>query len=129
MHDKKLRTNEERYMTSSGGAVVGLMGSDEQYSLPEFPVVVTYNRVNHFLPIAHLSEDSLLNWQMSQVQQLLDGAYEFHFNQGCIESQSSTRNWEKFLPLTVILNICSKTELSWEQQLLHQILYSNRENT
>ena len=65
-------------MTTSAGAVVGLMGSDEQYKLPEFPVVLAYNRVNHFLPTAPLSDDSLLNWQMSVTQQLLDGAYEFY---------------------------------------------------
>ena len=64
-------------MTTSAGAVVGLMGSDEQFKLPEFPVVLAYNRVNHFLPTAPLSDDSLLNWHMSVIQQCLDGGYEF----------------------------------------------------
>ena len=78
VHDKRLPTNAEIRMTTSAGAVVGLMGSDEQYKLPEFPVVLAYNRVNHFLPTAPLSDDSLLNWQISVTQQLLDGAYEFY---------------------------------------------------
>ena len=78
VHDSRLPTNAQIRMTTSAGAVVGLMGSDEQYKLPEFPVVLAYNRVNHFLPTAPLSDDSLLNWQMSATQQLLDGAYEFY---------------------------------------------------
>ena len=78
MHDRKLPTNAEIRMTTSAGAVVCLMGSDEQFKLPEFPIVLAYNRVNHFLPTAPLSDDSLLNWQMSVTQQLLDGAYEFY---------------------------------------------------
>ena len=78
VHDRRLPTNAEIRMTTSAGAVVGLMGSDEQFKPPEFPVVLVYNRVNHFLPTAPLSDDSLLNWQLSVTQQCLDGAYEFY---------------------------------------------------
>ena len=78
VHVRRLPTNAEIWMTTSAGAVVGLMGSDEQFKLPEFPVVLAYNRVNHFLPTAPLSDDSLLNWQLSVTQQCLDGAYEFY---------------------------------------------------
>ena len=64
-------------MLTSAGAVLQLMGSDEQFALPEFPVVLAYNRVNHYLPTAFLSNDSLLNWQLSTVNQLFEGAQTF----------------------------------------------------
>ena len=64
-------------MLTSVGAVLQLMGSDEQFSLPEFSVVLAYNRVNHYLPTAFLSNDSLFNWQLSQVNQLFEGAHTF----------------------------------------------------
>ena len=64
-------------MLTSAGVVLQLMESDVQFALPEFPVVLAYNRVNHYLPTAFLSNDSLLNWQLSTVNQLFEGAQTF----------------------------------------------------
>ena len=46
-------------MTTAAGTVIQLMGSDEQYDLPVFPVVLLYNRINHYAPTHYLSDTSL----------------------------------------------------------------------
>ena len=51
------------------------MGSDEQFSLPEFPVV--YNRIHHYLPTAHLSDDSLAKWRLAQIYKHSTAAHEY----------------------------------------------------
>ena len=53
------------------------MGSDEQFSLPEFPVVLAYNRIHHYLPTAYLSDDSLANWRLSQINKHFSAAHEY----------------------------------------------------
>ena len=53
------------------------MGSDEQFSLPEFPVVLAYNRIHHYLPTAYLSDDSLANWRLSQIYKHFTAAHEY----------------------------------------------------
>ena len=46
----KLKTHQELRYTTAAGAVIQLMGSDEQFSLVEFPIVLAYNRIHHYLP-------------------------------------------------------------------------------
>ena len=53
------------------------MGSDEQFSLPEFPVVLAYNRIHHYLPTAYLSDDSLANWRLAQIYKHFTAAHEY----------------------------------------------------
>ena len=43
------------------------MGSDEQYDLPSFPIVLAYNRINHYAPTAYLSQTSLSDWRLAKV--------------------------------------------------------------
>ena len=44
------KTNQEIRMTTAAGTVIQLMGSDEQFDLPVFPIVLAYNRINHYAP-------------------------------------------------------------------------------
>ena len=53
------------------------MGSDDQYSFPEFPCVLAYNRVNHYLPTCFLSDETLTNWRAAQIYKHLQAANEF----------------------------------------------------
>ena len=53
------------------------MGSDDQYSFPEFPCVLAYNRVNHYIPTCFLSDESLTNWRAAQIYKHLQAANEF----------------------------------------------------
>ena len=53
------------------------MGSDDQYSFPEFPCVLAYNRVNHYLPTCFLSDENLTNWRAAQIYKHLQAANEF----------------------------------------------------
>ena len=53
------------------------MGSDDQYFFPEFPCVLAYNRVNHYIPTCFLSDESLTNWQTAQIYKHLQAANEF----------------------------------------------------
>ena len=57
----KLKTHQELRYTTAAGTVIQLMGSDEQFSLVEFPIVLAYNRIHHYLPTAYLSDRSLAN--------------------------------------------------------------------
>ena len=101
VHDKRITTNHEVCMLTSALAVLQLMGSDEQFALPEFPVVLAYNRVNHYLPTVFLSNDSLLNWQLSTVNQLFEGAQTFFLEaqpQMHIKSPNYVLNLRVFLP-------------------------------
>ena len=53
------KTKLEVRMTTAAGTVIQLMGSDEQYDLPVFPVVLAYNRINQKAPTHYLSDTSL----------------------------------------------------------------------
>ena len=72
-----MQTHQQIRTTTSAGAVIQLMGSDDQWALPQFGVVLAYNRVNHYLPTVFLSDDSLLNWKIGQIDHLLSGANSF----------------------------------------------------
>ena len=72
-----MQTHQQIRTTTSAGAVIQLMGSDDQWALPQFGVVLAYNRVNHYLPTVFLSNDSLLNWKIGQIDHLLSGANSF----------------------------------------------------
>ena len=67
----KLKAHQELRYTTAAGAVIQLMGSDEQYSLVEFPIVLVYNGIHHYLPTAYLSDRSLANWRLAQMYILL----------------------------------------------------------
>ena len=78
VHDKKPATRQEIRFTTAAGAIIQLMGSDDQYSFPEFPIVLAYNRVNHYLATAYLSDDSLINWKAAQIHKHLEAANLFY---------------------------------------------------
>ena len=63
----ELKTHQELRYTTAASAVIQLMGSDEQFSLVEFPIVLAYNRIHHYLPTAYLSDRSLANWRLAQM--------------------------------------------------------------
>ena len=66
------------------GAVIQLMGSDEQFSLVEFPIVLAYNRIHHYLPTTYLSDRSLANWRLAQMYKHFTAANEYF-----VESKAS----------------------------------------
>ena len=70
--------------TTAAGAVIQLMGSDEQFSLVEFPIVLAYNRIHHYLPTAYLSDRSLANWRLAQMYKHFTAANEYF-----VESKAS----------------------------------------
>ena len=65
-------------MTTAAGTVIQLMGSDEQYDLPAFPIVLAYNRLNHYTPTAYLCETSLSDWRLAQMYRHLVCAGDFY---------------------------------------------------
>ena len=65
-------------MTTAAGTVIQLMGSDEQYDLPVFPVVLAYNRINHYAPTHYLSDTSLSDWRLAQMYRHLVCANDFY---------------------------------------------------
>ena len=67
----RTQTHQELRYTTAAGAVIQLMGSDEQFSLVEFPIVLAYNRIHHYLPTAYLSDRSLANWRLAQMYNIL----------------------------------------------------------
>ena len=73
----KLKTHQELRYTTAAGAVIQLMGSDEQFSLVEFPIVLAYNRIHHYLPTAYLSDRSLANWRLAQMYKHFTAANEY----------------------------------------------------
>ena len=80
----KLKTHKELRYTTAAGAVIQLMGSDEQFSLVEFPIVLAYNRIHHYLPTAYLSDRSLANWKLAQMYKHFTAANEYF-----VESKAS----------------------------------------
>ena len=64
-------------MTTQGGTVHQLMGSDDQHDLPVFPIVVAYNRINHFAPTHYLSDTSLADWRLAQMMRHLECAKDY----------------------------------------------------
>ena len=80
----KLKTHQELRYTTAAGAVIQLMGSDEQFSLIEFPIVLAYNRIHHYLPTAYLSNRSLANWRLAQMYKHFTAANEYF-----VESKAS----------------------------------------
>ena len=80
----KLKTHQELRITTAAGAVIQLMGSDEQFSLVEFPIVLAYNRIHHYLPTAYLSDRSLANWRLAQMYKHFTAANEYF-----VESKAS----------------------------------------
>ena len=80
----KLKTHQELRYTTAAGAVIQLMGSDEQFSLVEFPIVLAYNRIHHYLPTAYLSDRSLANWRLTQMYKHFTAANEYF-----VESKAS----------------------------------------
>ena len=77
VYDRKLSTKQEVRYTTTAGTIFQLMGSDDQFSFPEFPCVLAYNRVNHYLPTCFLSDQSLTNWRSAQIYKHLEAANEF----------------------------------------------------
>ena len=80
----ELKTHQELRYTTAAGAVIQLMGSDEQFSLVEFPIVLAYNRIHHYLPTAYLSDRSLANWRLAQMYKHFTAANEYF-----VESKAS----------------------------------------
>ena len=80
----ELKTHQELRYTTAAGAVIQLMGSDEQFSLVEFPIVLAYNRIHHYLPTAYLSGRSLANWRLAQMYKHFTAANEYF-----VESKAS----------------------------------------
>ena len=80
----KLKTHQELRYTTAAGAVIQLMGSDEQFSMVEFPIVLAYNRIHHYLPTAYLSDRSLANWRLAQKYKHFTAANEYF-----VESKAS----------------------------------------
>ena len=80
----KLKTHQELRYTTAACAVIQLMGSDEQFSLVEFPIVLAYNRIHHYLPTAYLSDRSLANWRLAQMYKHFTAANEYF-----VESKAS----------------------------------------
>ena len=80
----ELKTHQELRYTTAAGAVIQLMGSDEQFSLVEFPIVLAYNRIHHYLPTAYLSDRSLTNWRLAQMYKHFTAANEYF-----VESKAS----------------------------------------
>ena len=80
----KLKTHQELRYTTAVGAVIQLMGSDEQFSLVEFPIVLAYNRIHHYLPTTYLSDRSLANWRLAQMYKHFTAANEYF-----VESKAS----------------------------------------
>ena len=80
----KLKTHQELRYTTAAGAVIQLMGSDEQFSLVEFPIVLAYNRIHYYLPTAYLSDRSLANWRLAQMYKHFTAANEYF-----VESKAS----------------------------------------
>ena len=80
----KLKTHQELRYTTAAGAVIQLMGSDEQFSLVELPIVLAYNRIHHYLPTAYLSDRSLANWRLAQMYKHFTAANEYF-----VESKAS----------------------------------------
>ena len=80
----ELKTHQELRYTTAAGAVIQLMVSDEQFSLVEFPIVLTYNRIHHYLPTAYLSDRSLANWRLAQMYKHFTAANEYF-----VESKAS----------------------------------------
>ena len=80
----KLKTHQELRYTTAAGAVIQLMGSDEQFSLVEFPIVLAYNRIHHYLPTTYLSDRSLANWRLAQMYKHFTAANEYF-----VESKAS----------------------------------------
>ena len=80
----KLKTHQELRYTTAAGAVIQLMGSDEQFSLVEFPIVLAYNRIHHYLPTAYLSDRSLANCRLAQMYKHFTAANEYF-----VESKAS----------------------------------------
>ena len=72
------KTKLEVHMTTAAGTVIQLMGSDEQYDLPVFPVVLAYNRINHYAPTHYLSDTSLSDWRLAQMYRHLVCANDFY---------------------------------------------------
>ena len=72
------KTILEVCMTTAAGTVIQLMGSDEQYDLPVFPVVLVYNRINHYAPTHYLSDTSLSDWRLAQMYRHLVCANDFY---------------------------------------------------
>ena len=92
LYDRKLVTKQEIRYTTTAGTIIQLMGSDDQYSFPEFPIVLAYNRVNHYLATCYLSDDSLVNWKAAQIHKHLEAANQFY-----IECQSEFLKKEPML--------------------------------
>ena len=80
----ELKTHQELRYTTAAGAVIQLMGSDEQFSLVEFRIVLAYNRIHHYLPTAYLSDRSLANWRLAQMYKHFTAANEYF-----VESKAS----------------------------------------
>ena len=76
------KTNQEIRMTTAAGTVIQLMGSDEQFDLPVFPIVLAYNRINHYAPTQYLCDTSLSDWRLAQMFRHLVCANDFY-----VESQ------------------------------------------
>ena len=65
------------WMTTHGGTVHQLMGSDDQHDLPVFPIVVAYNRINHFAPTQYVCDTSLADWHLAQMYRHLQCAQDY----------------------------------------------------
>ena len=50
---------------------------NKQFSLVEFPIVLAYNRIHHYLPTAYLSDRSLANWRLAQMYKHFTAANEY----------------------------------------------------
>ena len=95
----ELKTHQELRYTTAAGAVIQLMGSDEQFSLVEFPIVLAYNRIHHYLPTAYLSDRSLANWRLAQMYKHFTAANEYLWNlkPQWNMNQSLFRHWMQYL--------------------------------
>ena len=72
------KTKQEIRYTTAAGTVIQLMGTDGQYDLPSFPIVLAYNRINHYTPTVFLSKTSLADWRLAQMYRHLVCAGDFY---------------------------------------------------
>ena len=72
------KTKQEIRYTTAAGTVIQLMGTDGQYDLPSFPIVLAYNRINHYTPTVYLSKTSLADWRLAQMYRHLVCAGDFY---------------------------------------------------
>ena len=63
------RTKAEKRLCTSSGHIISLMPGDDDYSPNEFPVVIAWNGINHYVPTYLINHKSILHHQIAVVTQ------------------------------------------------------------